>query len=481
MKTFQIFALVFCYCAVVRAGSLTGPSHLQPGISKNFTWTPSNGEVFSNWVTDPFLTFSNTGLNSQGNFTVDVLLSLSITNACQIDIKVNYISNQTTQTNKLTVDVDPWLEEFPHGIAALTQYTIHPGQYLEIMLWDLCPKRAACQNYYLINDPPSCTGCGLVAFNNSAVITCNLPFSNIVKNAGKYTLDCSKACPQITFPQITITIMLDPPSIMGQGAVACAGIGETLNYSCTTVPGANFYDWSFPNGWQITSGNGSTNITVTTDGQTVGQVTVRAYEASTASLIKSLAVQKSVVCCLSTTTITQPIGPPTIHRVETGKSIDASNIISSGAGAVYHAGQEVILSNGFDAQSGSQFQAYIESCTGVFAFRTKTTQLDSSTGLPVKYAEGIRTDIDLARTPVNAAANEIEVYPNPTSDFFIVKSVGQFISSIEVTDLLGRQLSTVEGIGLTYTIDISTTMKGSYLVNVTFLDGSRKMVRIVHN
>jgi subtilisin family serine protease len=60
---------------------------------------------------------------------------------------------------------------------------------------------------------------------------------------------------------------------------------------------------------------------------------------------------------------------------QASSSINALNIINTGATAVYHAGGEVLLSPGFTTNSGSVFRGYIEGCTGIFVAKPASNQV----------------------------------------------------------------------------------------------------------
>jgi subtilisin family serine protease len=60
---------------------------------------------------------------------------------------------------------------------------------------------------------------------------------------------------------------------------------------------------------------------------------------------------------------------------QASSSINALNIISTGATAVYHAGGEVLLSPGFTTDAGAVFRGYIEGCTGIFVARPANSEV----------------------------------------------------------------------------------------------------------
>ena len=87
-------------------------------------------------------------------------------------------------------------------------------------------------------------------------------------------------------------------------------------------------------------------------------------------------------------------------KKQASNTIIASNAISTGATALYHAGSSVTLTNGFTAVAGSVTKIYIESCSGNFAKKTSTSDNEI-----INVAEKIDSD-------------GIRLYPNPNNGIF---------------------------------------------------------------
>jgi hypothetical protein len=62
-------------------------------------------------------------------------------------------------------------------------------------------------------------------------------------------------------------------AIIGTSSVSCSSVTTTA-YSVTAVAGASTYTWTVPSGWTINSGQGTTAISVTSNGTTGGVITV---------------------------------------------------------------------------------------------------------------------------------------------------------------------------------------------------------------
>ncbi len=96
-------------------------------------------------------------------------------------------------------------------------------------------------------------------------------------------------------PVTSITSAVAPGTITGP-TVLCSG--NTYTYSITTVPFASAYTWAVPAGWLISSGQGSTTITVVAS-STSGNVTVTETNCGFTSLPSTLPV-----VCTATPTVT---------------------------------------------------------------------------------------------------------------------------------------------------------------------------------
>ena len=105
-------------------------------------------------------------------------------------------------------------------------------------------------------------------------------------------------------------------------------------------------------------------------------------------------------------------------------SIDASNSISSGAGAIYHA-PTLVLKPGFTALSGSSVHIYPIGCSNTFVARkaksTSNTSFDDS-------------DIEFKTGKI------IKIYPNPSDGVFKISINEVKEGTIVVTDLYGRTI-----------------------------------------
>lgn len=94
-------------------------------------------------------------------------------------------------------------------------------------------------------------------------------------NAGQICVTATGACGTSAASCLTVSLGAppSPPASITGGSSFCSG--ATATFSCSTVTGATSYNWTVPAGTTITSGQGTTSITVTL-GSTGGQVCVTA-------------------------------------------------------------------------------------------------------------------------------------------------------------------------------------------------------------
>ncbi|GAB3202960.1 gliding motility-associated-like protein [Pontibacter aydingkolensis] len=112
------------------------------------------------------------------------------------------------------------------------------------------------------------------------------------KTAGSITVKASNACGLSTAQTMMVTPTFSPTDAPGPitGNLNSCANEKGLVYSIEPVPGAASYNWTFPAGWVITAGQGTTSITVnaSTSG---GYITVTAINQCGPSLPSSRAVQ----------------------------------------------------------------------------------------------------------------------------------------------------------------------------------------------
>ena len=157
--------------------------------------------------------------------------------------------------------------------------------------------------------------------------------------------------------------------------------------------------------------------------------------------------------------------------------------IRSGAKVYLHAGHEIILSDGFFAETGSNFCASIAPCGATMGF---TPDNLADTGTDTLSADTLATPKFL-QTPVSIADDAaLTVYPNPAGDLLHIELTnGVGIASVALYDLQGRM---VTGAGAhagtpqqdgTATVNLRSVPAGVYLLRVRDAEGKEYMRKIV--
>lgn len=113
--------------------------------------------------------------------------------------------------------------------------------------------------------------------------------------------------------------------------------------------------------------------------------------------------------CENHLTIIENVNSGETDIQQASKSILASNTIENNAAAIYTAGESILLDIGFLSESGSIFEASIESCSGAqFDFADDTKQGFKSFD---SFSLDNATDIDELKSP----SFDLSVYPNPSN------------------------------------------------------------------
>lgn len=187
-------------------------------------------------------------------------------------------------------------------------------------------------------------------------------------------------------------------------------------------------------------------------------------------------------CCLSNLTLSStaddisndpssfPIG---LRHRSVSDYIDASNKIAVGDnvfqnGVVYHAGNYVVLTPGFDALYGSQFSGYIEGCSPNFNYKNGRPKKDNISNLPVIKNSG-------------SFSGSFAIIPNPSNYAVEIVSENAF-NKLDIISLEGRKMfESAFNETKKYSINISNYEKGVYLVIVTDIAGQQFSKKLIKN
>ncbi|WP_452598853.1 M4 family metallopeptidase [Pontimicrobium sp. MEBiC01747] len=176
------------------------------------------------------------------------------------------------------------------------------------------------------------------------------------------------------------------------------------------------------------------------------------------------------VCCPSDLTITANVSSASTDNQEAVNSITASNTIASGANAVYHAGNEVLLTSDFDALNGSQFRAHIEGCTGNFVLKQGASEEETET----------KEELVLNDDTINS----LKVYPNPTKGIINIKLKSSLLdnATINVYSFNGAQVytNTIQRKNVSnHELDLSKFQAGIYIIKVTDSKGTTHINKVI--
>ncbi|WP_177731655.1 3-coathanger stack domain-containing protein [Flavobacterium inviolabile] len=141
--------------------------------------------------------------------------------------------------------------------------------------------------------------------------------------------------------------------------------------------------------------------------------------------------------------------------------ITASNKVNNGAVAIYHAGDQVVLTNGFYSANGSRFRGYIEGCTGNYA--GKNSKEDSG---------GLEVD----------RKNSLNVSPNPSSSsvniILPVNSRELIVSSIDGREMFRSKITNADD---AFLLDVTSFKVGIYILMIQTENGEIYTEKIIKN
>ena len=180
-------------------------------------------------------------------------------------------------------------------------------------------------------------------------------------------------------------------------------------------------------------------------------------------------------CCFPTLTLTSPNGDMgnnslnSISLKERSEWIKASNKILSGNndyqdGVVFHAGEFVEMTPGFETVFGAQFAAYVAGCTNNFEYKSNAN---------IEHNENQQT---------RSLEKYFVIYPNPSNDNveIIMKDITfsrVMISAVDGKVVLDKRVDRTSN----YKLDISRYANGIYIVNLIADDGKQYSQKLIKN
>lgn len=166
--------------------------------------------------------------------------------------------------------------------------------------------------------------------------------------------------------------------------------------------------------------------------------------------------------CAADLVITANVPNGSMDYQEASNTITASNTVNSGGEAVYHAGNEVLLVDDFDALNGSIFRAYIEGCTGAFQNSPNSLVRAKKPRLNEYYKE-------------DPMAVSLNIFPNPTQNVFTIELDNSALTNFDLKLFsMSRGLmyaNTFDQQDLkSFQVDISNFPQGIYIVQLINTD-----------
>lgn len=246
--------------------SLSGQVYSISSVSgaSTYTWTVPSGWSISNGQGTTSITVTTGSTGNNGNITVTAGNSCGTSAANSLAVIVLPAAPATPGTISGTASQCPALTGQIYSITAVTNATT-----------------------YSWNVP---TGWAITSGQGTTSITVT---TGSAGNNGNITVTAGNSCGTSSPASLAVTVQpgtpASPGTISGLSAQCPAITGQV--YSIAAVPNATTYNWIVPSGWSITSGAGTTSVTVTTGnpGQN-GNITVSASNSCGTSGISSLAV-----------------------------------------------------------------------------------------------------------------------------------------------------------------------------------------------
>ena len=177
----------------------------------------------------------------------------------------------------------------------------------------------------------------------------------------------------------------------------------------------------------------------------------------------------------------------TYRAVEQFKNDGYEYVIESGSLVFLQAGNEILLTDGFYAAQGSEFQASIVPCSSTLNSMSDNLIKNGNDSIPSDTLPAPKS-LQIADSGTYADA-ALRVYPNPTDDvLFIELRGGAGIANMALYDLQGRVVGTrfiasatgASATGASATVNMRDIPTGVYILRVTDADGKeyhRKIVR----
>ena len=161
-------------------------------------------------------------------------------------------------------------------------------------------------------------------------------------------------------------------------------------------------------------------------------------------------------------------------------------IVYNGASVQLQAGNEILLTNGFDAQEGSIFTAVIGSCPAPSNRYVPSGNNEASESETANDRVDTLKSLSNSKVDAHTGASQqnITVHPNPTDNVLHVSVTDGEIARIEMFDMFGRgvPVETQNFASLpspTTTVNTSDIPTGLYVLRVTLTNGTVRTTKVM--
>lgn len=153
-----------------------------------------------------------------------------------------------------------------------------------------------------------------------------------------------------------------------------------------------------------------------------------------------------------------------IDKKQASDRLTVSNRVITTATGIYHAGNTVVLSDGFHSASGSKFRGYVEGCTNTFVGRNAAYGTK-----PYSYK------------PEEINNSSIKLFPNPSNTKVFITTGNLVLNKITVTASDGKTVYNKMTNEASFELDVSTFSNGIYIVNIQTSDGAVFAKKLIKN
>ena len=302
------------------------------------------------------------------------------------------------------------------------------------------------------------------AGTTSATITFSSSFTS-----GNVTVTAGSSCATSIAKSLAVKSTLAAPTLVSTSTTGLCPSGvSSATYTCGTVVGASSYVWTAPAGATITSGAGTSTVTISFDATfTSGNITVAAANGCGTGLVKTLAVRSTlaspgvvtgstVVCANSTDNAYSVL--PVAGATSYIWTVPSGATISSGAGT-----NSITVDFGTTVTGGITVKGVNDCGNGL------TRSLTLSMTCMGTYGSDNKVVTDITSETL------VSFYPNPTSENLNMNFASQVDKDIviEVFNSLGSKVSSVK-YSLTagensIITNVSEYNNGVYFVKITDL------------